>query len=153
MQIDIHATVHISGILASFARLRRTDVRGALKKLRKPMHRDQRDHRDRQRGPRGPWAALAATTLERYAREGRRRNRRILGKLPNPKTTTVTAQALIVRSRVKWSLSHQDGPTRVGRGSILPQRQFLWISREMLKEAKREFRRAMWRRWLGMRYP
>lgn len=153
MQVQITATVRVSGVLAALARLRKTDVRAALKKLRKPMHRDQRDHRDKQRGPNGPWRALAPSTLERYAREGRRRNRRILGKLPNPRITTVTAERLTMKSRVKWSLAHQDGPTRVGRGSILPQRQFLWISRALRAEAKREFKRAMWARWLGRRYP
>jgi hypothetical protein len=153
MQIGISATVNVSSVLAALSRLRKTDVRGALRKLRKPMHKDQRDHRDRQRGPRGPWKALASTTLERYARAGIRRNRRILARLPNPRTTTVTASALIMKSRVKWSMAHQDGPTRVGHGAILPQRQFMWISRELLREAKREFRRAMWARWLGRKYP
>lgn len=153
MQVEIQATVNLGGVLAALSRLRKTDVRGALRKLRKPMHKDQRDHRDKQRGPRGPWAPLASTTLARYARAGVRRNRRVLGKLPNPRVTVVTASSLIMRSRVKWSMAHQDGPTRVGRGSILPQRQFLWISRELRREARREFRRAMWARWMGRRYP
>lgn len=153
MQVQIRATVNVGLVMAAFARLRRTDVRSALKRLRKPMHKDQVDHRDKQRGPRGPWAPLASTTLERYARAGIRRNRRILARLPNPRVTTITANSLIMRSRVKWSMAHQDGPTRVGRGSILPQRQFLWISRELRREARREFRRAMWARWLGRRYP
>jgi len=153
MQIDIKATVRVGGVLAAFARLRKTDVRAALKQLRKPMHKDQRDHRDKMRGPRGPWAPLASTTLERYARAGIRRNRRILAKLPNPRVTTITANALIMKSRVKWSMAHQDGPTKVGHGAVLPQRQFLWISRELRRQARREFRRAMWARWLGRRYP
>jgi hypothetical protein len=153
MQIDIRGSVNVNGVLAALARMRNTDVRGALRKLRKPMHRDQRDHRDKQRGPRGPWAPLASTTLQRYARAGIRRNRRILGKLPNPRKTVVSASALVMSSLVKWSLAHQDGPTRVGHGSVLPQRQFLWISRELIREARREFLRAMWARFLGRRYP
>lgn len=153
MQIQIHANVNVSGVLAALARLRTTDVRGALRKLRKPMHADQRDHRDKQRGPRASWAPLAPTTLARYARAGIRRNRRILAKLPNARTTTVTASSLIMKSRVKWSLAHQDGPKRVGHGAILPQRQFLWISRQLIREARREFRRAMWARFFGRKYP
>lgn len=153
MQIDISGTVNINGVLAALTRLRRLDVPAALRKLRRPMHKDQRDHRDKQQGPRGPWAPLASTTLARYARSGIRRNRRILGRLPNPRRTTVTAFALIMRSVVRWSMAHQDGPTRVGHGAVLPQRQFMWISRDLIREARREFRRAMWARWLGRPYP
>lgn len=153
MLINIRANVNVGGILAAFARLRRTDMRKALRQLRKPMHTDQKDHRDKQRGPRGPWAPLASTTLERYARAGVRRNRRILANLPNPRTTRITYNALIMRSRVKWSMAHQDGPTRVGHGSVLPQRQFLWISHELRRKARREFRRMLWARWLGRPYP
>jgi hypothetical protein len=152
MLIGVRASVNVNPILAAFGRLRTFEVRRALKRLRKPMHADQRDHRDKMRGPRGPWAPLASTTLERYAREGRRRNRRILGKLPNPRTTTITSSSLIMRSRVKWSMAHQNGPTRVGRGAILPQRQFMWISKQLRREARREFSRAMWARWLGRPY-
>lgn len=152
MLIEIRGTINVNPILAAFARLRKFEVRKALKNIRKPMHRDQRDHRDKMRGPRGPWAPLAATTLQRYAREGKRRNRRILARLPNPRTTTITANSLIMRSRVKWSMAHQDGPTRVGRGAILPQRQFMWISRELRRAARREFSKAMWARWLGRPY-
>lgn len=153
MLIRVSATVNVGGVLAALAGLRRVDIRAAFGKLRRPMHADQRDHRDKQRGPRGPWAPLAATTLARYARMGIRRNRRVLAKLPNPRVTTITASALVMRSRVAWSLAHQDGPTRVGHGAILPQRQFLWISRELIRQAKKEFLRAMWCRFMGKPYP
>lgn len=147
--LQINATVRIGPILAAFARLRPKDFRAVFKKLRKPMNKDQTEHRDQQRGPRGPWAPLAASTKARYAREGKRRNRRILARLPNPRQSILSAEALIIRSRVRWSMAHQVGPTRVGRGSILPQRQFLWISKSLLKVARREFSRALWSRWRG----
>lgn len=153
MLIDVKATVRINSIIAAIGRLQRLPMTKIYKQLRKPMHVDQRDHRDKQRGPRGPWAPLAPSTKARYAREGRRRNRRILARLPNARFTKITAAALIMRSRVKWSLAHQDGPTRVGRGSILPQRQFFWISKQLRRQAAREFRRAMWMRWRGLKYP
>lgn len=152
MQIDITAKVRVGGIISALQRIGRVDLKQVYRKLRKPMHKDQREHRDAQRGPRGPWAPLASTTLARYAREGKRRNRRILAKLPNPRYTIVTSAMLRMRSRVKWSMAHQDGPTRVGRGSMLPQRQFLWISKQLRREAAREFRRALWARWLGKPY-
>lgn len=153
MQINISANVNVGGVLAALARLRKVDIRAAFKQLRSPMHADQRDHRDKQRGPRGPWAPLAASTRERYARAGVRRNRRILNRLPNPRSVKITAKAMIMSSRVRWSMAHQDGPTRVGRGAVLPQRQFLWISREFMRQGRREFRRALWNRWLGRPYP
>lgn len=144
--VKVHATVHFGGVLAAFTRLRKMDLVATFKKLRRPMHLDQRHHRDRQQGPRGPWAPLHPSTKARYAREGKRRNRRILARLPNARQTTVTSSALTMRSRVKWSMAHQTGAI-VGRGARLPQRQFLWLSRPFLKEAKREFRAAMIRRW------
>jgi hypothetical protein len=150
-QLDIYGTVSVGGILAAFARLRSTDFRSAFQRLRKPMGFDQRDHRDRMRGPQGPWPALAATTKARYAREGKRRNRRILARLPNARLTKIKSSEIRMLSRVKkFSMAHQDGPTRVGRGSILPQRQFMWISPWLLNEARSEFRRELWRRWWGM---
>lgn len=153
MQVNITGTVKIGSVLTALSRLGSLNIRGALLKLRRPMHKDQRQHRDLQRGPRGQWAPLASITLQRYARAGIRRNRRILAKLPNPRLTTVTASTLIMKSRVRWSMAHQDGPTRVGRGAVLPQRQFLWISRGFLRDAARELNTAMHAAWNGRKYP
>ncbi len=149
MQIAVVGHVRIGGVLAVIERLRRTDFTAVFRRLRKPMHKDMRHHRDMQRGPRGPWQPLAATTKERYAREGKRRNRRVLARLPNARKTIVTADALRMRSPVRWSLAHQDGPTRVGRGSLLPQRQFFWISKGLRAEARDMFKRALYERWRG----
>jgi hypothetical protein len=146
-EIAVKATVKIGGIFAAFDNLRRTDFVQVFRKLRKPARADQRDHKYKMRGPRGPWTPLAASTLARYAREGKRRNRRILAKLPNALQAIVSEKSLKLRSRVRWSLAHQDGPTRVGRGAIIPQRQFLWISRGLVRQARDEFKAALWRRW------
>jgi len=70
-----------------------------------------------------------------------------LAKLPNALQSIVTPMSLKLRSRVRWSMAHQDGPTRVGRGAILPGRQFLWISRDLIVIARRMFRETLWRRW------
>jgi hypothetical protein len=148
--LQIEGKVKIGGLLAAFVSLRKIDVKRVLLGLRKPMHSDQRDHRDRQRGPRGLWAPLASSTLKRYAREGKRRNRRILAKLPNARQTSVKGNVLTMKSRVRWSMAHQDGPTRVGRGAIVPQRQFLWISPSLHREATQHFRNALRLRWHAM---
>jgi hypothetical protein len=145
--IGVHATVRFGGIYLAFARLGKTDFRKVFKALRRPMRADQIAHRNAQRGPRGPWAPLAASTKERYAREGKRRNRRILARLPNARQTIVTADKLTMKNRVKWSGAHFRGPTRVGRGAVVPQRQFWWLSKPFMKEAKKEFKRALIERW------
>ena len=149
----LRVDVNVGGLMAALHRLRPGNFKPVFAQLRKPMHKDQRDHRDKQRGPRSSWAPLASTTLARYAREGKRRNRRILARLPNARFTIVRSEELIMRSRVKWSMAHQDGPTKVGRGAIIPQRQFLWISAALIADAKREFKRALWCRFWGLRYP
>lgn len=151
--VSVTGTVNVGGVMSALLRLGRLPIRATLGQLRRPMHLDQRDHRDKQRGPRGPWKPLAATTLARYARMGIRRNRRILARLPNGRRTQITSDSLIMKSVVRWSMAHQDGPTRVGHGAILPQRQFMWISRQLIRQARREFRRMMWARWLGRSYP
>jgi hypothetical protein len=153
MLIDVTGTVRIGAVMSCLNRLQRFDFKKVFKRLRKPMHKDQADHRDKQRGPRAAWPPLAATTRARYARLGYRRNRRILNRLPNARQTLVTAQELRMKSRVPWSMAHQNGPTRVGRGSILPQRQFLWISSSLRAEARKEFRRAMLHGFMGWKYP
>lgn len=140
----VSATVNVNGLLAALVGLKKLDVAKALKELRRPMHADQKDHRDHEQGPRARWQPLASTTKASYARRGLRRNRRLLARLPNARTAQIKQDTLYMRSRVKWSLAHQDGPTRVGRGSIIPNRQFLWISRGFMKETQRVFKRALW---------
>jgi phage gpG-like protein len=149
LQVD----VDIGYVLSTLNRIGGQDWKPVFRVLRKPTHKDQRDHRDKQRGPRTRWAPLSATTKKRYAREGKRRNRRILAKLPNARIAIVKTDELIMRSRVRWSNAHQDGPTRVGRGAIVPQRQFMWISSSLIAEARSEFRKALWYRFMGWRYP
>lgn len=150
----ISGNVNVNPILAAFIDLKRFDVKPTLTSLKRPMGRDQKDHRDHEQGPKTKWAPLASTTKASYARRGKRRNRKLLARLPNARYAFVKQNQLIMRSRVKWSLAHQDGPTRVGRGARIPQRQFLWISRQFIKEASKQFNRALWKRFfraLGIR--
>lgn len=147
--VDVHVDIRYGTVLALFAKMRRMDLRRVFRGLRRPMHLDQRDHRDKQRGPGSTWKALAPSTLARYAREGKRRNRRILAKLPNSRTTILTADSLKMRSRVRWSMAHQAGAV-VGHGSRLPQRQYMWISKQLIRQARHAFREALWARWAGI---
>lgn len=146
----------------------RADLRGPMKslrtmqmasnkpvfmKLRKPMHRDQRDHKAKQRGPRSMWAPRASTTMARYARGPKHHRGPILGSMPNSRYIDVSEGRMVMKTRIPWFNAHQDGPTKVGHGSILPQRQAYWISGRFITEACREFRRALFCRFYGIRYP
>jgi len=150
--VDINATVRLGGVFMAFDHLTKTDFRSTFLRLRRPMHWDQMSHRDKQESPRGRWQQLAPSTRAKYAKQGKRRNRRILARLPNARQTSVTSQALTMKSRVRrWSNAHQDGPTRVGRGARLPQRQFFWISARFRKEAKHQFELTLISRWNAIR--
>lgn len=153
--IVIKATANISSVADALirTRLRKRDLVAVYRRLRTPMWLDQRRHWKAEEGPRGPWAPLAPSTLARYAREGRRRNIRILRRLPDAGKMVVTSKSLTLKSPVRWSLAHFDGPTRVGRGALVPMRQYWWISKTLVSDARAEFRRALIRRWRGQRYP
>lgn len=147
MLAQLGITVHIRGPLTALERLGRLETAKVLRGLRKPAKGDQLDHRRKQVGPQGPWPRLAPSTLERYAKMGRRRNRRMLGRLSTALMSSVSPTRLKITSRVKWAMAHQDGPTRVGRGSVVPQRQFLWISGGLEKTVKKHFQDALYAKW------
>lgn len=119
--------------------------------LRRPMRDDQTDHAKKQAGPDGKWPKRSAKTEERarqFKRGGRKKMKaaktkakftnktkrqfragRLMGSLPNRtvKVQQLGKDGLMAASRVPWSGVHQDGG-RVGRGSRVPARRFLWLS-------------------------
>ncbi|MDQ3295077.1 MAG: phage virion morphogenesis protein [Myxococcota bacterium] len=103
--------------------------------LKKPMRLDQREHAKDRSGPLGSWAARAPTTLAKLRSGGRRLRKRPLGRLTTAVTYRATRTGLMAESRVAWSGVHQEGG-RVGRGSVIPARPFLWISDELLRKAE-----------------
>lgn len=100
-------------------------VVAVAKELRHPVRADQANHARAQEGPDGAWPARRTPS-----------RRRMLGRLPGAIRLTVTGATVAATSKVAWSGAHQDGPTRVGRGAIVPQRQYLWISDELLRAAE-----------------
>lgn len=150
MLVDVDAVVKFGGIKAMFVKLGRRDFSRVFRELRKPTNADMRDHKNRMRGPRGPWPYLASTTIARRVRMGQRQNRQILARLPGANRISTNADRLLLKSRVRWSLAHQDGPTRVGHGAIVPQRQYLWIGPRLVKQVKAKFEDALYRRWMGI---
>lgn len=111
----------------------RSQLGSAFKTIRPHMKADQRDHASKQAGPERHWVPRAASTMAKLRRGGRRA-RRPLGKLASAIAYQSSAAGVFATSRVPWSRVHQDGG-RVGRGSLIPARPFLWISDKLLEIA------------------
>jgi len=109
--------------------LAKPDLRPAWKESRKPLRADQRDHAKKQSGPDGAWAPRASSTKTRTS--GRKRQRKLLGRLPAALTSKYDRRKFTLRSLVKWSLAHWQGG-RVGHGAVLPARVFLYASDSVL---------------------
>lgn len=112
-----------------------------LHSLAKPMKDDQRNHKVAKEGPDGAWPARAASTIAR-AHGKRKLPRSPLGRLPTAVKWDVGPSSISGTSKVRWSGAHQDGD-RVGRGSKLPARPFLWLSDEFVNLARGELAGAL----------
>lgn len=125
---------------------------------------DQTDHFKGQASPHGKWAPLSkwtrripkqkqyrASSLVKgrksvtYGKTGQRLGvskyirlkpgTRMLGRLNNATTAKVyTDGNLVVRSRVAFSGVHQKG-AKVGKGAVVPAREFIWFSQKFLDRA------------------
>lgn len=154
----VSATVDLGDVERGLTGMQRKAerLRSAWISLRRPMRADQRDHARRQEGPEGKWPKRSATTDRRAAemRSRAKRNvkaakftskkprrhfraRRLLGSLPNRtvKVYALGAHGVVAESKVPWSGVHQDGG-RVGRGSRIPARPFLWLSDRFLTQVE-----------------
>lgn len=148
---DIRAEVSLSGVRDMLKRLSKLDIRRAFQDLRGPAVFDQRHHWRMDEAPFGRWPSLAPSTLERRTRpRGRdRRGRKqrwptkLLGKFPTAMQSLASTRSLVVRSRVKrFSMIHQAGG-RAGHGSLIPSRQYMWISNWLRADVKRIFLLAL----------
>lgn len=146
----VSATVNIGDVEQGLdAMERRAHALGpAFAEIKSAMKLDQREHRDDQAGPDGKWSPRAASTIAMAKQRHKRLPRRVLGKLPTAVAYKSTALGAVGESRVKWSLSQQDGG-RVGRGAVLPARPFLWISDKLLAAAAEIVDRKLAEAWGG----
>jgi len=148
--IDLKVDVRLELVEAALQRMNRLgrNLRPLFRAVRKDMRVDQVEHRKRQEGPDGSWPRLAPGTVEkRYQRPGkqgrkrrrgrRRRDPRILGRLPTAMDVRSDAVSVRAVSRVPWSGAHEDGAT-VGHGSRIPKREFLWTSGKLLGTVARK---------------
>ncbi len=120
------ARVDLGFFARKLALMRMPDLRPAWKESRKPLRADQREHAKKQEGPDGAWAPRSSATKVRAA-SGRKRKRKMLGRLPAALTTRADRRRVIIRSMVAWSNVHNEGG-RAGNGASIPQRRFLWAS-------------------------
>jgi len=79
-----------------------------------------------QEGTDGPWPKRARA-------QGRRRARKLLGRLPTSVHIKYDKHRFRKESKIPWSGAHQDGAT-VGRGAVLPKREHVYFTDEFLAE-------------------
>lgn len=154
--MNLEATVSIRDVERALDRVGRfgKDLTGIHKALRPTLMRDQKRHRQQQTGPDGQWRPLSPFTIERNkarARaKGKRRSRKVLGKLPTAFKVFVDSKSLRLESRVSWSLAHQEGTTSAGRAPEIPKREFFWLSTEAMRDFVALIEENAGKTWMGM---
>lgn len=144
----IRTTAHMGGVLRLIDRVKRGDRRRVFRDLRTPMRQDIRDHVKGQTDEKRRWPALAASTVERRSRGRKRSRRRLLGRLPTAIKVSHGADFVRAESIVRWAPAHAKGD-RVGKNARLPARRWMWMSRELLRKARRAIRKALFDAWRG----
>lgn len=106
--------------------LRNPDLRPAWRVARKPIRADLREHANKESGPGGSWAPPSAATKRRQA-QGRKRPRKMLGRLPGALRTAAQRSKFLVTWRTAWAEAQRLGGV-VGHGARLPGRDWAYIS-------------------------
>lgn len=145
--IGVDAKVNIVGALKRFESVRRVDQRKIMTAAKKPVRESLREIAKTQASPSGRWKGLASSTKARRARGGSpSARRRVLGRLPNARKITSGVDFVRGESLVRWSGAHQRGG-RVGRGTRLIARDFMWIPRKLVKAVKDVIRKGLYEAW------
>lgn len=135
------------------------NLRPVWKMSRRAFRADQRAHVKDREGQSGGWPALAQSTIlhrkQRTRKQGRKRkwpiktnNAKQLGRLPGAFAITFDEKRMTAKSRVPWSRVHWKGGT-AGHHSKIPQREFMWISGELLRQVARnavDYMATKWKR-------
>lgn len=146
----VSATIDIGDVEKGLSAMskRAKSLGSAFDEIKVAMKADQKDHREQQSGPEGSWQGRAMSTIAAAKRHHRRLPRKILGKLPTAVSYKALPYGAFGESRVKWSLSQQDGG-RVGHGAKLPERAFLWLSDKLLDFAANVVTKSLESAWGG----
>lgn len=138
MPVELDTRIDASDVLNGLRELERRgeDLRPVLRRLKKPFKKDLREHQRRKEGPSGPWEPRAKQSRRRKGSKAKKakRSRRVLGKLPGAVVVKHSHRSISGESKVPWAAAHQDGAT-VGRGVVLPSREFLFFSAPFLEQA------------------
>ena len=144
-----------SSVIAGLDNMRERgrQMASVFRMLRRPMREDQQKHAEDEEGPDGAWPPLAASTREArdkrqkvfsVSKKGRRgkvtttqfKARGVLGVLPELVSVKAVGFSVFARSTVQKiaRAQHFGGP--VGRGSVLPERPFLFVSESLARLAE-----------------
>lgn len=122
---------------------RARNVAAALKAVRAVVRKDVRQHGTKGLGPDGKWPKRVRSKTGR----SKRRPRRLLGRLTTAlDLKLVSNRELVVTSLVPWSNIHQQGG-KVGRGSRLPRRTFLWFSPWVIRQIREALQKHVGGGW------
>jgi hypothetical protein len=117
-----------------------------FQRLREPLKKDQADHADKEEGPEGSWPARKPTERRRVSLLVSKKRKKgkvettvteikgLLGALPEVLQIRASRFQVWARSPVRWASAQFHGG-RVGRGSLLPPRPFVWVSPELAAHA------------------
>jgi phage gpG-like protein len=140
--------IRLDGAVAGLRALSReaeTARRAFFESLKKPAKEDLREHQKQQRGEQSSWPGLDADTRAR-GRRARRRRRGLLGRLPRAWKSYISPEHFKLRNMVRWASVHDEGG-RVGRGSQIPRRQFVFLGRSFVEDATAVWRDRVLRAW------
>lgn len=149
---EVEATVNLADVERALDRVGRfgMDLTRIHTALRVPLMRDQKRHRQQQSGPNGSWRPLSPFTIEKQRaqarRKGKRRPRKMLGKLPTAFKVYITRKSIALVSRVPWSGAHQEG----NESDNLPARTFFWLSTEVMRDFVSIIEKKAGDTWMGM---
>lgn len=161
--MDATARINLRDVNRGIRGMRRqvdgAQSRAFFSALRKPVKEDVAEHQKERRGEAGAWPALDPDTLDKRRRRrasaaGRRKRRRrravstarMLGRLPRAWQVLVSPDSIRLVNRVRWSDVHNTGG-QAGNGARIPQRQFAYVSADLVQGAQELYQRHVMQGW------
>ena len=163
-EVHISVTLEFEDIEKGFRAMqaRAIDPRNLFKRQRPLLKDDQKEHFENLEGTTSQWPPRASSSIRRargnkkksFTKRGRlrkaakRRLRNQLGRLKTFWKFRVTPQFLEIASGAQWAGIHQAGGV-AGHGSRIPQREFVWISDDILRQFQDDYLNELIKAWEG----